>query len=435
MRGRLAFLAATPALALLFHAVAAFGADALVRRGFLGAVTIERGGAVVVSAVLPDSPAERAGIVAGDTIIDVNGSDVTTVRAFLAKMRMPGGTLVGLGVAHAGRVSYKRIVLPEYPRENDPEVDTTYGSIAIDGTLRRTLETVPHDATGRHPGVFFAGGIGCFSVDTVAPDAYRNLAHDLSRRGFVTLRLEKSGVGDSQGPPCAGVDFSTEAHSYAVALDAFRNDPAVDPAHVYVFGHSIGSIIAPRLGLEQPLAGIIVAEAVARDWFDYELRNERRQLLLSATPPDQIETTMRSKELCSHELMVEKLPEEAIVRAHPDCAQRFSVYPVSGEYIQQVAALNLADPWKQLAVPVLVVYGSSDFVVDEDDHRYIERTVNAAHPGNAELDVINGMDHNLTMAASQQASFDRAGSGKRGDYDPELSLSILRWLCAREHCS
>src|SRR5215469_4019085 len=83
-------------------------------------------------------------------------------------------------------------------------VETLYQSIEIDGTLRRTLLTFPKNVQGRRPAVLVLGGIGCFSVDSAADpqDSYMRLAHDLGRRGFVVMRLEKSGVGDSQGPPC-----------------------------------------------------------------------------------------------------------------------------------------------------------------------------------------------------------------------------------------
>jgi uncharacterized protein len=422
-------------IALAVALASAVSAAGLPRRGFLGAVASEQNSTVTLSAVLAGSAAAQAGILAGDVVASVDGKPVATVAAFLAALHRPAGSSVTLGISRAGNTFEKSIVLPAVPLETDPHVDTAYGSIAIDGTLRRTLTSIPHGSPGKHPGVFFIGGIGCYSIDTTAPDAYRSLAHDLARRGFASLRLEKSGVGDSQGPPCAGVDFTTEAHSYAVALTAFRNDPAVDAAHVYLFGHSIGSYIAPRLALDQPVAGVIVTEAVARNWFEYELENERRQLLLAATPPGDLETIMRSKESCSYQLMIAKLPEDAIVRADPDCAQRFSVYPVTGTYVQQVADVNVASAWQRLAVPALVIYGASDFIVDEADQRYIEGIVNAAHPGDATLDVIADMDHYLTIAASQQESFDRTASGKRGDYNPKLSTLILQWLCAREQCS
>jgi pimeloyl-ACP methyl ester carboxylesterase len=94
------------------------------------------------------------------------------------------------------------------------------------------------------------------------------------------MRVEKSGVGDSEGPPCASVDFESEMRGYAAALASLRENPRVNPARVYLFGHSIGSAIVPRLAAKQPVAGIIVAEAFGRNWIEYDLWNLRRQLVL-----------------------------------------------------------------------------------------------------------------------------------------------------------
>ena len=78
------------------------------------------------------------------------------------------------------------------------------------------------------------GGIGCTSIDvaTDPQDPYLRLAHDLGRRGVVVMRLEKSGVGDSQGPSCATTDFAAETRSDVAAFDALRQDPDVDPWRV-----------------------------------------------------------------------------------------------------------------------------------------------------------------------------------------------------------
>ena len=59
---------------------------------------------------------------------------------------------------------------------------------------------------------------------------------------------------------------------------------------------------------------------------------------------------------------------------------------------------------------MLAIYGSADFVTDEADHRRIVDIVNGAHPGNAKLDVIPGMDHYLVNAGSPKASRERSAT-------------------------
>ena len=317
-----------------------------------------------------------------------------------------------LEIVRAGNPLTVRAVLAETARESDPAVDTRYDAVDVDRSLRRTLVTVPHGASGKHPAVLLIGGIGCFSVDVAsnAQDAYMRLTHDLSRRGFVTMRLEKSGVGDSQGVSCRSVDFTSEAASYGVAFDALRDDPAVDPAHVYVVGHSIGSLIGPRLALQKPVAGLVVAEGVGVDWIEYELLNSRRQEMLGGATPAEVDNAQLLKELCMHRLLVEKQPRETVLREKPECKD-YIAYPTGDDYFRQLVTLNVAEPWTKLSIPVLAIYGTADFVTDEADHHRIVDIVNGAHPGNAKLDVIPGMDHYLVNAGSPKASLERSSKG------------------------
>jgi len=432
------------AAALAFVLLAFLGAaapvrDTLPRRGILGAsLANAEGGGVTITAVLPSLPAAAAGLLPRDTIKRIDGAPVADVPDFLKKLRRPAGQPVVFGVSRGNDTTSVRVVLAEAPKEQDPAVDTRYDAVEIDHSLRRTLVTAPRGASGKHPAVLFVGGIGCYSIDvaTNQEDPYLRLAHDLSKRGFVTLRLEKSGVGDSQGPPCPTVDYVNEAASYNVAFDALRADPLVDPAHVYVFGHSIGSVIAPRLALQKPVAGIVVAEGVGRDWFEYELINSRRQEELSGGTPVEVDADMLLKENCMHRLLVEKQDRDALLRATPECKD-YVQYPAPPAYFQQIVGMNMAEPWSKLSIPVLAIYGTSDFVTDEADHKRIIDIVNAAHPGTAKLTVIDGMDHYLVPAASQRASLERVqkpAAGPPPKYDERFSAAIASWLCEHERC-
>jgi len=402
----------------------------LPRRGVLGASLKEDAGAVVVLAIIPGSPAAGAGLQAGDKLLAIDGAPTPTIAVFLSKLKRLAGQSVDLTVERQGATSHTSVVLAEAPKEQDPSIITNYDAVSVDGTLRRTLITVPRTpSAARSPAVFFVGGIGCYSVDLplTAKDSYALLAHDLSAHGFVTMRLEKSGVGDSQGPPCPTVDFDAESHSYALALAQLRANPLVDPKRVYIFGHSIGTVIAPRLAAQQPVAGIIVAEAVAKNWFEYELINVQRQLQLGGETPAAIDKAVAGKELCMHRLLIEKQPRATILADDPTCADHM-MYPASDSYLQEVAALNLADAWTKLTVPVLVIYGRADFETDEADHARIAAIVNASRPGAATYQVIDDMDHLLTTASSQQASYDAATTGKRLPYNEALSSTVLKWL-------
>jgi uncharacterized protein len=403
----------------------------LPRHAVFGAAVAQKPAGLTVVRVLPNSAAQTAGVRAGDVIASVDGVATPTIPAYLQEFHtLHAGQSVVVALTRDGKALTLSVRLGQPLDENDPAVTTRYGSITVDGSLRRVLVTIPKQARGPLPGVLFIGGIGCFSIDVAADpqDPYMRLAHDVSRAGFVTMRLEKSGVGDSQGPPCASVDFQTEERSYAVALEALRADAAVDSKRVFVFGHSIGTVVAPRLALAERFAGIVVAEAVGRDWFEYELRNTRRQEELGGATPAAADAAVMDKYRCMYRLLVAKESEATIEVAQPSCKEPNGVYPVDAAYIRQVAALNVIEPWSKLGVPVLAIYGTSDFVTERDDHSRIVAIVNAAHPGTATFQEIAGMDHLLYRASSPKAALDAFSSGAAREYDTDLSAVVIAWL-------
>jgi alpha-beta hydrolase superfamily lysophospholipase len=409
----------------------------LPRRGLLGAALADTGNMVIVKSVLPGSAAARAQLAAGDVIRAVGGRPVGAALEVVQAIRhLSSGSTMRLTIARQSRERVLSITLGAPPDESDPNVQTLYESVSVQGTRRRTLLDVPKAGAGPRPAVLLIGGIGCFSVDVAAnpEDGYLRAMRDLARAGFITMRLEKSGVGDSQGPPCHDVNFQDESASYAVALDALRHDARVDPAHVYLLGHSIGTLIAPRLALRGGVAGVIVTEAVGRNWFEYELLSLRRQLELAGDTPDVVDRKLQSKEYCMHRLLVVHDPESQIEADEPECKTRNGIYPVAAEYMQQVAAVNIIEPWTKIHLPVLAIHGASDYVVARDDRDRIVDVVNRHAPGLASAATIGAMDHNLQIAATPAEFFARNATGSPGRYQTGFSDVVVRWMCAREHC-
>jgi hypothetical protein len=420
------------------HADAHRKASLLPRHAVLGAGAAEADGGIQINVIVPGSAAEHAGLRVADIVTRIGDTPVRTPAEFVARVKAQvGGKAVDFEVLRNGAALKVPVIPAGAPNEMDPAVETLYDSISVDGSLRRTLITLPAHVKGTHPAVLVVGGIGCYSIDIASDreDAYMRLTRDLGRRGVVAMRLEKSGVGDSHGPPCMTVDLLTEMHSYQVALDALLHDPNVDPKHVYIFGHSIGTLIAPRIVEGRSIAGIILAEGVGRNWIEYELANLRRQFELAGEPPDKTDALMRTKEVCMHRLLVEKLSESDIERSEPACKD-MNAYPAPASYLQQAAAFNVAEPWLKLSVPVLAIYGTADFITTQADHQRIVDIVNAARPGTATLALVAGMDHHLDSAGTPQQAYDlRVKQHGAAPYQEEFSKTILDWVCLRERCN
>ena len=66
----------------------------------------------------------------------------------------------------------------------------------------------------------------------------------------------------------AATDFTVHQEVIEDALHAVktaRAQPGIDPTRVYVLGHSLGGMLAPRIGIADPtIAGLIVLAGPAR---------------------------------------------------------------------------------------------------------------------------------------------------------------------------
>jgi pimeloyl-ACP methyl ester carboxylesterase len=395
-------------LLALCGATLAHAQDSLPRRVFLGASAAPNPGApgVLIRSVVPGSPAEQAGIRAGDIVtrlgsVDIIGVDqfVNTVRALHARSR------VQVALVRGGQNAAVSLAPRERPEEIVQDFDILYTSVTADSSRRRVIVTRPRTA-GRHPAILLVGGIGCFSFDAAGapPGAYTQMLYHLTRRGFVTVRVEKSGVGDSAGASCATVDLDNEAAGYTAALHAMEQYAYVDPSRVFILGHSIGGIEAPMIAAhDTTIRGIVALSTVGIAWFEYELANLRRQLVLQGIAPDSVDRAMRVKERCMHALLVDRQTLDHVIASDSTC-RPYVQYPAHYTYVQQVAGQNIAALWRAVHARVLVIYPTSDFITSEQEHRYLVDAINAMHPGQATFATVPGMDHYLAAEESMAAS-------------------------------
>src|SRR4030095_12534122 len=134
------------------------------------------------------------------------------------------------------------------PRETYPNADVIYDSVtAPDGKRLRTIITKPRDAKGKLPVIFVAGWLSCDSVEAPAGTkdesglVFRGLAQ---LPEFVLFRMDKQGVGDSDGV-CAETDFDSELAGYHAAFRALGNYDFIETKRIYMLGISNGGGFAP----------------------------------------------------------------------------------------------------------------------------------------------------------------------------------------------
>ena len=420
------------AASLLAASLGATAAPELRRSGFLGVQVAplpagNAGPGIVVAGLVDAGSARLAGVQQDDVIIALDGREVASPGAFAeAARRLRAGDVAALRLVRAGQAMTLDVPVKPRPMERGDEFDVVYGAVAVDGHLRRTLLTRPRGGA-RHPAVLFVTGVGCFSQEIADPrDGVAQLLHGLTRAGFATLRVEKSGMGDSQGPACSSpqVDMEAEVRGYVAGLRALKADPSVDPERVFIVGLSIGGVEAPLIEREEAVQGVVVINTAAKPFYEYVLETYRRQMILRGQPYDAVDRNMARVARCQYAVLLEKRSPEAVVKDMPECREHVQ-FPAPHTFMQQWAALNMGEVWKATRAPLLVVIGASDFVATVSESPYLVSMVNSFHPGRATLRVIEGMDHSMAKAPSMQASLERKGPA---EFEPAVLEATASWL-------
>jgi pimeloyl-ACP methyl ester carboxylesterase len=364
--------------------------------------------------VFPGTAGEAGGFQAGDVILTLDGAPVTTTDQFVRDIaRHLGGEAVKIGVRHGTEETVRTAVLKPRPLETSPNADVLYRSVEVGGAKRRVIVTKPHKE-GRLPAVLFMQGLGCYSLDgTDRRSGYGRVIDALEQRGYVTMRVEKTGEGDSEGPLCTdlGSTPAQEAAGYVAGLRALKQYDFVDPARVFVFAHSMGPIVGSMAVAEEPVRGFIAVETVGTSWYEYDLERVRVQAAVQSNP-EEVDREVREYEPCSHGFYVEKKRPDQL----KGCEYMFLPFgPVPYTYMQSVADISLGRQWRGGEFPVLVIYGTASVVTTAHQSRYLAELINKWRPGRAQYVEVAGMDHGLARVPG-------------GEFHTGLLDAMFRWL-------
>lgn len=177
-----------------------------------------------------------------------------------------GGLTVVVSVDQAGKLNGFRLAPPAGaawtpPRYAAPgrftEREVTLGPepLAVPGTL-----TLPRGRRQRPGVVLLASGPADRDMTTGPNRPFKDLAWGLASRGVAVLRFDKVNYVHGHVAAEAGFTMAEEYLPHALAaVRVLREQPGVDPARVFVLGHSGGGKAAPRVAAADPsVAGLVI---------------------------------------------------------------------------------------------------------------------------------------------------------------------------------
>jgi dienelactone hydrolase len=266
----------------------------------------------------------------------------------------PGGELAGLffqpvlAPKPLGPAPYVR---PESFVER--EVSVGSGRWALPATL-----SVPKGA-GPFPAVVLVHGSGPLDRDeTLGPNKpFRDLAWGLASQGIVVLRYDKRTFahGDLLHPVPPNFTVKDETEDDALAAAALlRGTPGVNPAKVFLLGHSLGAELAPRIAERDPnLAGLILL-APSTEKSEEALLRQTAYLLSQggASPADQ----QKKLEEVRKAFVPLRQPSKSLP---PDTA----IMGVPIGYWRDLDAYDPLAAARKLAIPMFFLQGGRDYQV------------------------------------------------------------------------
>lgn len=181
---------------------------------------------------------------------------------------------------------------PPLPHERELTLHT-------DGFKLPARLTLPDgEARRKYPCVILVQGSGPSDMDESvgANKPFRDLAEGLPERGIAVIRYEKRthayDLARHPLPEGRGLDYDTETiDDVLTAIDSARVSPEICKDSIYIIGHSLGAMLAPRIAERAGrVAGIIMLAGTPRKLM--EVIRDQNIAALKTTDPTVIDSVM-----------------------------------------------------------------------------------------------------------------------------------------------
>jgi dienelactone hydrolase len=312
---------------------------------------------------------------------------------------------------------------PRYARPrrfDEHEVTVGSGDLAVPGTL--TLPRVRGLRLGRRrpsPGVALLSGGGPFDRDeTSGPNKpLKDLAWGLASRGVAVLRFDK--VTHVHAERVAATPTFTMADEYLphaiAAVRLLRDRPEVDPARVFVLGHSMGGKAAPRVAAAEPsIAGLVLLAADTQPLPQAAVRVVRHLAALNPGP--------------AMDAAVETITRQAAnaddPALSPDTPAADLPFGYTGTYCLDLRDYDPVATAAALGKPMLILQGGRDYQVTVDDDLVRWRD-GLGHRPDVTIHVHDADDHLFFPGSGPSTP---AGYQAPQHVDPAVVADIAGWL-------
>ena len=361
---------------------------------------------------------------------------VDTTRYSLA-FHNPGGELLAdvsvdgrgrfarLEIAGAGllvvRQDLASVASRQQTARNPTDADVRVPSSGF--SLAATLTTPPQTAGRlRSPAFVLVPGTGPLERDSVIAGIplFAQLAGDLAARGFVVLRYDKRGVGQSGGR-VETVTLQDYADDVVAAVRWLEKRPEIDRRRIAIAGHGEGAAVALLAAArEKKIAAAVLAGATGTRGTEAVLEQQQYSLELLKTPESEraskIELQKKIVEAAASGKGLEALPAEIRER-------------VDSPWYRSLLLFDPGQILPKVRQPLLILHGELDKQVPPHHAQRLE-TLAAARKkaAPAKVALLPGLNHLLVPARTGEMAEYTSLAGSR--ISPDVASAIADWLAA-----
>jgi dienelactone hydrolase len=253
---------------------------------------------------------------------------------------------------------------------------------------------------------------------TIGPNRpFLDIARGLAERGIAVLRYEKRTKAQPatfMAEPTIDRETTDDA---VLATQTLRRQPGVNAKQVFVLGHSLGGMMAPRIAQRDPkIAGLVLLAAPSRPLLDILLEQNKRLAVLDDGKVSDGESAA----------LMRLGDSVKAVRDGREMTAAQSPLGLPPAYWRTVEAVDAVADAAKIAQPMLILQGARDIqVVDADWQNWRQ----AFHDDpRVTFKLYDALNH---LAIPGEGDGNLEEYGRPGHVAPELIADIAGWIESR----
>ena len=400
---------------------------------------------VLLAGINPKGTIGKLGVEEGAVLQKINEHKVTSSKdVFSYLRRIKSGDKIAFTIFSKQQVKEYNTTAIGKPLEKHAKATVHYDMVSYRNNRLRSILYTPK-MIDNPPVIFYLQGYTCQSIEYRNSSPVKKLINNWIDAGFAVYLVEKPGLGDSESKiNCSEINFHQELEAFRYAYQSLYKEKKIDSESIFLFGHSMGGVIAPLLAKYKQPKGIMVFGTVGKSWYEY-MKNVFREQQMLFSSKKLVEENLKYNIPFITDLMIHKKSNVEMIQTplyseylkNNNLQKRLAEgYYQNRHYTfwQSLGAIDVPEAWSKIKTDVYVMHGEFDIqAIHKKYAQLIVDNVNS-NGGKAVLKVIpktdhlflkfNSMEENVQMITNRREYTNHI----RNNYYPLTAKLSIHWM-------